>query len=747
MLGCFAGVDVYSVTITVAAFMGGLGCGSAVGGHLADRLAPGRRLFVFCAAEAVIAIFALLSKWLYYDLLYLRWSGFGDSPVLLPVILFLSLLCPTFCMGVTLPILAKSFTAKVESASSVIGYLYGVNTLGAAAGAFTTIWILLRRFGFEEILQFGAILNAVSAAGAALVWWWLGSVKAAGIPSTEKTADEGEIVEPAHFPIPIWMSIYAMSGFVALALEIVWFRVFGIVQKSTSFTFGNLLGVYLIGLALGVIAGVPFAKRIRRPTRAFLALQMLIPLYAAGTIALLVRQVDSISILKPLWTYLQGYEPLNPTEMIAALPAWLSGSGMTDALRTDLQLFNTIYFLLPLLLIAPATFLMGLSFPLLQRAVQSSPALIGRRVGWLQTMNICGSLLGATLVGWGALRYLGTPATLRLLVYLGGIFALLFAWQSASKWTFRFGAALLALFVLILVAGLVPSGKIFWARLHGTRPDLVVIAESDSGLSLLKSEQPGMPPDTVWIFTNGLGQSWLPYGSIHTQIGMLGAILHPNPEEIAVIGLGSGDTVYALGGSPKTSQVTCIEIVRPVHDNLSVFAGQNGNPALQTLLGDTRMQWLFTDARTYLQRSGKLFDIIEADALRPNSAYAGNLYSEEYFRMIKAHLKPGGHAVSWAPTARTLKTFLHVFPHAIVVNGIAVGGEEAIDIDLATIARRMGDPFTVEHYRQIGMDVRPLLRDLFLGRFDRYNPETTREPATDLNSDLYPRDEFGVPQS
>ena len=38
MLGFFSGVDVYSVTITVAAFMAGLGCGSLAGGHLADRL-------------------------------------------------------------------------------------------------------------------------------------------------------------------------------------------------------------------------------------------------------------------------------------------------------------------------------------------------------------------------------------------------------------------------------------------------------------------------------------------------------------------------------------------------------------------------------------------------------------------------------------------------------------------------------------------------------------------------------------
>ncbi len=116
MLGCFAGVDVYSVTITVSAFMAGLGCGSLAGGYFADRSTPGARLLIFCAAEAVIAAFALLSKWLYYDVLYLRGSWLGTSPVVLPAVLFVSLLCPTFCMGITLPILSKSFVATIESA-------------------------------------------------------------------------------------------------------------------------------------------------------------------------------------------------------------------------------------------------------------------------------------------------------------------------------------------------------------------------------------------------------------------------------------------------------------------------------------------------------------------------------------------------------------------------------------------------------------------------------------------------------
>ena len=233
-----------------------------------------------------------------------------------------------------------------------------------------------------------------------------------------------------------------------------------------------------------------------------------------------------------------------------------------------------------------------------------------------------------------------------------------------------------------------------WAKLHGAEPRAIIARESASGLAVLKGDPDGFEKDTVWVFSNGMGQSWLPYGGVHTQIGMFAVLLHPRPEEVAVIGLGSGDTVYALGGSPHTRRLTCIEIVEPAYDSLKELAARVPYPALHALLEDSRIQWVFTDGRAYILRSGKQFDVIEADALRPNSAYSGNLYSWEYFQMLKAHLKPGGLAVTWAPTDRVLASFLQVFPHVILVDGIAIGSEQPIVVEPDAILRRLTDPFT-----------------------------------------------------
>jgi len=51
--------------------------------------------------------------------------------------------------------------------------------------------------------------------------------------------------EPAA-PFRSWVILYALSGFISLSLEMVWFRVLDITAKGAAFTFGTLLGVYLL---------------------------------------------------------------------------------------------------------------------------------------------------------------------------------------------------------------------------------------------------------------------------------------------------------------------------------------------------------------------------------------------------------------------------------------------------------------------------------------------------------------------
>ena len=82
----------------------------------------------------------------------------------LTLILFTSLLWPTFFMGVSLPLLARAVTSRLDRAAATVGALYACNTLGAAVGAFLTTWWILPAAGLDRSLHVGALLNVGCAA-------------------------------------------------------------------------------------------------------------------------------------------------------------------------------------------------------------------------------------------------------------------------------------------------------------------------------------------------------------------------------------------------------------------------------------------------------------------------------------------------------------------------------------------------------------------------------------------------------
>jgi predicted membrane-bound spermidine synthase len=291
MLGLFSGADVYSATIIVSAFMLGMGVGSLLGGYVADKYGQFKCLLLFALAELVVALFAVSSKWFYYDVLYQTFPQLSASLPLLSVVLFLSLLIPTFCMGITLPLLSKALTRHLGEASSRIGWLYALNTLGAGIGALVTVVYLIRHYRFEYSLHVGAALNAAGVFGALLLAFLLQRTSYWHAPQADVAVRNVAVID-AVFSLRTWLSIYALSGFIALGLEIVWLRLLGVMLKSTAFTFGVLLAYFLVGLALGTVLGLLFAPNSRSPVRRFLQLQAGIAVYAVLSISLLVYGVD-----------------------------------------------------------------------------------------------------------------------------------------------------------------------------------------------------------------------------------------------------------------------------------------------------------------------------------------------------------------------------------------------------------------------------------------------------------------------
>jgi predicted membrane-bound spermidine synthase len=703
ILALHSGVGIYSVAMIVAAFMAGLGAGSHLGGLLSLRLPPRRAVVAFALVELGIGAFGALSCWLYYDLLYLKASWLYTSLWRAGLLHFLGLFLPTCLMGMSLPFLVRGMVSEAKGAGRVVGILYGINLLGASLGALLTPWVLVPRYGIR-----GAVLAAALAnVAAGLVGLGVGSLGA-----DEEAAPQPPLSSDPPQPFTLWVALYALSGLVALSFEILWFRVLDIAVKSTAYTFGTLLSLYLAGMAVGCLAGAPLVQRVRRPLRAFLLCQCALLLYAALALLLLAR----------LPVELPGYAWF--------VEFWRRGGLPLGQRDVDPILVRRLYLWLPLALFGPPTALMGLSFPILQRAVQDDPRTSGRRVGILQTANIVGCVLGSLLVGLVALTWLGTTGTVRLLLVVGLVFASLGIRVYGLKSAFAPAAA-----ALVALAAAQPGQHQLWTRLHGVKDIPAHVDEDATGVSAVVSR------GASWIvYVNGKSHSWVPFGGVHTALGAMPAVLHPKPEDVAIIGLGSGDTAWAASVRPETRNVTVFEICGPQPRLLRRLADTGTQPVLRGFLDDPRVHIKVADGRTGLGEGGARYDIIEADAQWPVVAYAGNLYSVEFFRHCARHLKAGGLVVTWAPTPRVYASFVTALPH-VLGNGdrtILVGSNDPLDIGDGAWEARLRSP---EMLAYLGAD--SITRTAQLIRSLRpYHVTGRRQPEEHINYDLFPRDEF-----
>jgi MFS family permease len=229
MLVAFSGADVYSSTVIIAAFMAGLGIGNLGGGHIADRLPRRKALILFAVAEACIAIFSVLSRRLYYDFLYQALGGYAIGRLLLTAILFTSLLWPTSSWGVA---------ASREGCHGLSGRRprddrrFTPSTRWGRAGRIVMTWWVRRRRPRWQPQGRRRPQLALRGARPALC--------AAGGGRSRKrdhrrSSTAGALSAGGRaLPFAVWAAVYALSGLIALSLEIVWFRLLGVMMKSTA---------------------------------------------------------------------------------------------------------------------------------------------------------------------------------------------------------------------------------------------------------------------------------------------------------------------------------------------------------------------------------------------------------------------------------------------------------------------------------------------------------------------------------
>jgi spermidine synthase len=625
------GVNIESVTMIVSVFMLGLGLGSLAGGWLSSRKGI-RLLLAFGVIEISVGLFGAVSLGLFHRIGALT---AGASTTATGFITFALLLVPTMLMGSTLPLLVEHFVRRTGNVGESVGLLYSVNTLGSGVACIAAAVVLMK------------LLGESGAARLALCFNLLVGVTALVLQSKQPARDAARHdagTAPRQQTIPLWigMALAAATGFIALAYEIVWYRLYSFTSGGTAASFAILLGFYLLGVAYGSFA-------VRDACRQKLGNDVQRTLGASSTVVLL-----------------------------GALAAFLLG----PALAHWVTHFN---YQLSYVFVFAGAALLGSAFPLLAHAAIDPAMDSGRNTSFIYVSNIVGSTLGSFLVGFVVLDHWSTRATSVLLLLMGLSVAAVLAWLAAGKAPKAlFAVGSVACIVLALSSGSLFSG-LYERLLYKTKYDgsqkFTDVVENRSGVIAVAPEiaDTGYPVSTV--FGGGAYDGRFNTGLIHDSNGLFRAFavsgLHPKPKSVLVIGLASGSWTQVVVNDPGVEEMTIVEInpgYLPLIRQHAEVESQLRNPKVHIVIDDGR-RWLVGHPQSR-------FDFILMNTSFNWRANMSNLLSREFLQLMRAHLNPGGVAyynTTWSDDV--LATGASVFPYALRISSFLAVSDSPLKLD------------------------------------------------------------------
>jgi len=678
-LGLVFGTSTYAISTVLTVFMAGLALGSLWFGARADRSDHPLRLYAFL--EAGIALSALLVPFLLpaLDSLYVacfRWlhPGLGVLTLLRLGLSTPLLLLPTIFMGGTFPVMTRAFVGPEARLGRGLGVLYGVNTCGAVLGCFLTGFFFIEHLGLRRTLYLAVGLNLLVALGMALLSRRPdGIVREEPLRARASAAGQAEPPEalPSHAGLRLTLWLIGVSGFVALAGEVVWSRLLTMTLGGGSvYAFSTMLTTLLCGLALGGFLGGRLADRVRSAAGAFALTEMGLGLAVLLQMRLLPRL--------PLWSF-HLYRH--------ARDRWWPLTGLD--------------FLLHFAFLLGPTLLLGLAFPLAGQVYTRRLAAAGHRIGRVYAANTVGGILGSVAGGFLLLPVLGTRGSglaLASLALLGGLVLLTFSPDWDRHWKGILGLGSLALAGAFMITSPSWEREPWRVSPEYRHPENRILYYREGATGTVTAFD--APSGVRYLEVNARNASLTEYASRQTFrfLGHLPLLLHPKPRRVLVVAFGAGMTLGSVAQHP-VEQIDCVEICREVLGAAPLFAEWN-----YRVWEDPRVQVHIEDGRNYLLRTDQRYDCITADPLHPAAEGNGNLYSREYFQLCRDHLAPGGIVCQWLPVTglfpdhyrRIVATFQSVFPQCSLWYAgdysILLGTTDEFRIDGSQLRARLSTP-------------------------------------------------------
>ncbi len=645
------GTTLEAVSVVLGLFMLGLGFGSFLASRFIDRMAGTHLPRLYAALEIGVAVFALL-----FPLLLSRYT-----PVLL--------LLPTSLMGATLPTavaILERARRDGDRTSRSAGWLYALNTAGAVVGSLATGLLLLPSVGIR-LTTFGAVFLNLLAGGIVL---------AAAARTDEPPSAPRSRSARFSFASRVALTVAALSGFAALVSEVAWTRSLVLLIGPTTYGFAFVVSSVILGLALGSASGL----RSLAWAQAGAAASSLVLLQILGRLAI------------PAGRLVERYAD----DMGALLGIELAAIAV---------------------LLLPASFFFGATFPLVVGIVSREGAGPAEATGATLAWNTVGALSGSLAAGFLLIPHLGAQSALYAAF---GLHLLAAALASSARPLVPALAALAvaaaAPFVLprwdreLLTGGLYkyasyldPGELLDFVR----QGDLVFYREDEVATVTVRrvASRLSLAIDGKVDATSS--------SDMMTQklLAHVPLLLHRNPKNVLVIGLGSGVTAGSALTHP-IERLTAVEISDAVVEASGFFDDFNRRPR-----SDPRFRLVVGDGRNHLLVSEEPYDVIISEPSNPWMAGVSGLFTRELFTLARSRLAEDGLFCQWAhiynmdeSELRTIvASFTDAFESAALFllsesDLLLVGAKEALPrVGTIALDNRMESDEILEDLRKVGV--------------------------------------------
>ena len=653
LLGLSMGSTSASISTVLAAFFLGL----ALGSYLAERITRNRinDLKPYIVLEIIIGLsgLALLPILLNLDAIMAATPVLGATIPMKFAVTTVLLLIPTMCMGATFPVMASILIRRKNEVGMRVSQLYSLNTAGAVLGAALAGFFFVPNWGLDGAVYIAFSFNLLIVVLAVYLnrQIELPPIEVAAPAEGLLEKSSASAAEDAPLRGRALMVLFA-TGLVAIATEVGWTKYLSIFTGTTIYGFAAILTIFLIGIAAGSWAIKSHLERMQRPE-----LWMAFGLVLLGGSLLLTRA--GLTWIPPIYQAVNHF-PVEP---------WLK---------------HGVKYTFVFLLLFPPTFLFGALFPLNLRLYCGNLQGVRARIGKAYAVNTVASIFGSVMAGFWLIPDYGTDVLLTSMAIV--LLVLPFLFVPALKT--QVARVTITSFALIALLGswllphlsykdLISSVQYDEEAYNGAEPTYLFLKEGKAGvISMVTYDD-----RHVKLQNNGLNESFIDLEDennvllVESLLGLLPYMVHDNPKSAFVVGFGGGITTKAL-------TYTELESIRVVElEPAVVEAGRAILGGEMPVLQDPRVTLTLNDARNTLLTESTRYDIIAAQPSHPWLARASNVFTKNFFELVKTRLNEGGIYGQWvnlfhmdATTLKSLlRAFYEVFPQGMTFANLDTG--------------------------------------------------------------------------